>query len=250
MWKTLTASGAVLGIVVAGTAWLLAEPDWDPTPRLVGETLVFEEHLSVRPASIYTPEVNAQMAAKIDESRFILEGRKRREIVSLLGFGSGVSVGAAAPRFELSRTDGSRFDLADLRGRIAVFMFAAMTCPPAREQVPRWEALQEKYDRSDVELFLIYSRERHPHEPGYPEFRYAETDAEKMTYARMLADLTALPVVVDSIEETVLQLYGDVPNAAFVVDRNGTVVFRSTWADSRKIEAVLDALLDHEAAGS
>jgi predicted phosphatase len=66
----------------------------------------------------------------------------------------------------------------------------------------------------------------------------------------LLADLTRLPVAVDSIEETVLQLYGNVPNAAYVVNRSGTIVFRSTWADSKKVEAVLDALLEHEAAAS
>ena len=33
-----------------------------------------------------------------------------------------------------------------------------------------------------------------------------------------------------------------VPNAAFVVDAGGRLVFYSTWADSSKIEAVFDLL--------
>jgi hypothetical protein len=34
-----------------------------------------------------------------------------------------------------------------------------------------------------------------------------------------------------------------VPNAAFVVDREGFVVFKSQWADVRKIEQVVRQLL-------
>ncbi|MFQ5698495.1 MAG: TlpA family protein disulfide reductase [Myxococcota bacterium] len=209
-------------------------------------SLVFDEDLAIRPAYIYTREINAEMEAKIDKSKFVLDARKRREILSILTFRWDVSAGDEAPAFDLRTTDGQELRLADLRGRIAVFMFAAMTCPPAREQVPRWDALQKKYDPSQVKLFLIYSRERHPGEPGYPDFHYTQTDQEKMDYARMLADLTNLTVAVDSIDEKALGLYGNVPNSAYVVDRSGRIVFRATWADSRKIEKVVEVLLAHD----
>ncbi len=44
-------------------------------------------------------------------------------------------VGEPAPDFTLRTVDGGTLRLSDLRGRIAVFMFAAMTCPPARAQL-------------------------------------------------------------------------------------------------------------------
>jgi hypothetical protein len=34
-----------------------------------------------------------------------------------------------------------------------------------------------------------------------------------------------------------------VPNAAFVVDQDGYIVFKSQWADVHKIEMVIDQLL-------
>jgi thiol-disulfide isomerase/thioredoxin len=126
-------------------------------------------------------------------------------------------------------------------------MFAAMTCPPARAQTPRCEELQGKYNPEDVVFFVVYSRERHPGEPGYRAFSLATTNAEKIAHARMFGQLTSLPVAVDDIEESTLGLYGNVPNSAYVIDRGGTIVFRSTWADSRKIEQVLDALLESQA---
>ena len=64
-----------------------------------------------------------------------------------------------------------------------------------------------------------------------------------MVYAKMLSEITAVPVVVDPIDERTLKDYGMVPNAAFVVDREGFVVFKSQWADVRKIEQVVRQLL-------
>ncbi len=80
-------------------------------------------------------------------------------------------IGALAPDFELETTTGETVRLSDKRGRIAVFMFVAMTCPPARTQVELWKELYEKHSVNDVEIFFGYSRERHPGERGYPEFK-------------------------------------------------------------------------------
>jgi hypothetical protein len=122
-------------------------------------------------------------------------------------------------------------------------MFVAMTCPPARTQVELWKELYEKHSVNDVEIFFVYSRERHPGERGYPGFKETKTTSERMVYAKMLSEITAVPVVVDPIDERTLKDYGMVPNAAFVVDREGFVVFKSQWADVRKIERVVQQLL-------
>jgi peroxiredoxin len=155
-------------------------------------------------------------------------------------------VGVLAPDFVLTTTNGETVRLSDKRGRIAVFMFVAMTCPPARTQVDLWKGMYEKYDVNDVEVFFVYSRERHAGERGYPEFKETKTTSERMVYARMLSKITAVPVVVDPIDEPTLKDYGVVPNAAFVVDREGFIVFKSQWADIRKIERVVEQLLISE----
>ena len=67
-----------------------------------------------------------------------------------------------------------------------------------------------------------------------------------MTHARMLSEITAVPVAVDPIDERTLKDYGMVPNAAFIIDREGFVVFKSQWADIRKIDQVLQQLLVSE----
>jgi thiol-disulfide isomerase/thioredoxin len=219
---------------------------WTAAATRTERTLVFDTHHQLRPSSIYTPEENAEMAGQIDELQFLLDRRKWGELVRLVRFPESPNAGTQAPDFELVRTDGKKLALSALRGKIAVFMFAAMTSPPARMQVPRLEALQRAYPGEDVKFFLVYSREPHAGETGYPNYAYTSTFERKLAYAKELDALTTLPVAVDGIDEAVQTLYGGVPNSAWVVDREGTIVFRSTWADSKKLAQVVDRLLRFE----
>ncbi len=227
----------------ACVAWFLLGVGWRFRYRREGDALLFDEHITPGPGNIYTAEENAAMARQINVTRFVTNPMKRAEIADILRFRSRVGVGDPAPDFDLPTVSGERIRLRDLRGRYVVFMFVAMTCPPARMQTPRFEALQAKYSRDDVVFLLVYSRERHAGERGYPEFRNASNDAEKAELAKLLATRTCLPIAVDGIDEQTLRLYGAVPNAAYVLNPQGTIIFRSTWADSRKIEQVLDTAL-------
>ena len=220
---------------------------WSAQATATKSGLVFDTHHELLPGSIYTAEENAAMAQQIDELAVLFDSRKLLEVVDLVRFPQAPNVGEAAPDFVLERTDGKRLRLSDLRGKLAVFMFAAMTSPPARLQVPRLEAIQRDYDQRDVEVFLVYSRERHAGETGFPDYAVADSFDEKLVYASQLDELTSLPVAVDGIDEPVLELYGRVPNSAWVVDRDGRIVFRSTWADSKKLRQVVDRLLRWEA---
>jgi len=62
----------------------------------------------------------------------------------------------------------------------------------------------------------------------------------------MWSERTILPVAVDGVDDAVAKAYGEFPNPAFVIDRNGTLVFKSTWADAAKVEHVIDALIENE----
>lgn len=183
------------------------------------------------------------MKNKISILRMIADPRHWTEYPWFLRFFWWHKIGQPAPDFELPSVNGEKIKLSDLRGRPVAFMFVALTCPPAIMQVKRWTDLQKKYNRDEATLFVIYSRERHPREPGYRQYRHTRTDAEKTANAQTLAQQTSLPVLIDGVDEKVLRLYGKVPNAAFVVDSVGRLAFYSTWADASKVEVVLDLLL-------
>ena len=229
-----------------GYSFLLPGKDWDPAATETDDTLLFQAHHEFHPNHYDTDE----KLAMFKEISLITMTTDPQHIGSFPGFFKIKNmnpVGSLAPDFELPTTDGRRLRLSEQRGKINAFMFVAMTCPPARRQVPHWERLYGKYDPEEVNIFMIYSRERHPGEPGFREFTHTTTDEEKRANARLLARLTGVPVAVDSIEEDTLAAYGKVPNAAFVIDRGGHIVFKSTWADADKVETVIDRLLEFSA---
>ena len=231
-------------IIYMARQYMAGDVPWSSVPRELNGRMVFEEHYSMHPGH-YTFTEKLGIATKVDVKKMFGKSpaERKKAFAEFSTIRTKSPVGVLAPDFELETTAGETVRLSDKRGRIAVFMFVAMTCPPARTQVDLWKELYEKYDVNDVDIFFIYSRERHAGERGYPGLKETTTTSDRMAYAKMLSEITAVPVAVDPIDERTLKDYGMVPNAAFVVDREGFVVFKSQWADIRKIEQVVQRLL-------
>ena len=247
----IVAAVVVLGgqeIMYMTRQYMMGDNPWDSTPKLMDGRTVFEEHYSMHPGH-YSFSEKLGIATKIDVMKLVqMDPEKRRKgFAEFSTIRTQSLVGTLAPDFELETTNGESIRLSDKRGRIAVFMFVAMTCPPARTQVDLWTALDEKYNPEQVDMFFVYSRERHPGERGYPDFKQTSSTEERIAYARMMSEITDVPIAVDPIDERTLKDFGIVPNAAFVVERNGYIVFKVQWADVHKIEQVLDQLLAAEA---
>lgn len=235
----------LLMVLVMYGVYMKPDAPWDPAPKQVEDTLVFQPHFSDHPGH-YGFKEKMSIMSKVDILRLWETADAYAEEAET--FKKLSPVGVLAPDFELKTADGSSIRLSELKGKVVAFMFVAMTCPPARAQVPRWSELLAKYDPDQVEMFVVYSRERHPGESGYPEFKETTTNQEKMNHAQMMASLTNMRVAVDSIEEEVLRQYGIVANAAYVVDANGMLVFKSEWSDAEKVELVIDQLLASQGA--
>jgi len=175
----------------------------------------------------------------------------RATITDLRTYSEGGNFTPGFHDFELrSATDSSRYDLGEHRGRIRAFMFASITNPPARFQLPLWDVLADRYAGRNVDLFVIYGKELHPHDrPNFKNYPDPKSEYEKRRYARDLAAMTKLPVLVDGLDDAVLNAYGRVPNGVYVFDVDDNLIFRGTWADSRKIDHILEALLQWYADG-
>lgn len=228
--------------------YMMGDTPWNAAPQQLDGRTVFDAHFSMHPGH-YSFSEKLGIATKVDVMKMVrMEPEKRkRSFAEFSTIRTQSRVGTVAPDFELATTDGGSIRLSDKRGRIAVFMFVAMTCPPARTQVDLWTELHDKYNPEQVEMFFVYSRERHPGERGYREFKQTTTTEERMAYARMMSDITDVSIAVDPADERTLKDYGIVPNAAFVIDRDGYIVFKSQWADVHKIKQVVDQLLAAEA---
>ncbi len=112
------------------------------------------------------------------------------------------------------------------------------------------EMIYKGFHNRGFEFFLIYTREAHPGEkvPAHESFD------EKLTNACRLRDEEniSIPILVDNLDGTVHLTYGasDLSNSTCprlqAIDKDGIIVFKSTWSDAEELRFALDELLVRE----
>lgn len=224
--------------------------NWDPTWYPTDSALVFHDDLDFYLNGYSKHEIKG-MRKQVNIWRMNFDKMMRRTIREVRTYSEGGGMEARTHDFTLPYADGSgSYTLSANDGKIRAFMLVSITSPPARIQMERWAALVRKYAREDVQLFAIYGRELHPADRGrFRKYPLPTSEAEKLTYAKEFAQLSALPVLVDGMDDAVFTSYGKAPNGAYLVDKDGNLVFRGTWADARKIEHMVDTLLKWYKAG-
>lgn len=148
--------------------------------------------------------------------------------------------GDRVPRFTLPTVDGGEVASAALGTRPVLLVFGSRTCPVTESAMPRINRLHAEYgDR--VRFVLVQTREAHPGEripqPG--------TFEEKLQHARRLRDHheVAFEVAIDDIDGTLHRAFGPKPNSAYLIDPDGTILFRAHWAnDEETLRRVIDAV--------
>ena len=152
---------------------------------------------------------------------------------------SAPKAGEPFPDFKLETTDGNTISKQDFINRIPLLLiFGSLTCPMTASAMPNIKLLHKKYG-DKVEFVLMNVREAHPGE----RLPQPETVETKLEHARQLKQLYGvdLTVATDDIEGSLHRALDPKPNAAFLMDTAGTVIFRSLWASD---EAALTQALD------
>ncbi|KEK23220.1 redoxin domain-containing protein [Bacillus gaemokensis] len=67
---------------------------------------------------------------------------------------NGIEVGKVAPDFELSKLDGTKVKLSDLKGKKVILNFWATWCGPCQQEMPDMEAFYKKH-KDDVEILAV-----------------------------------------------------------------------------------------------
>jgi hypothetical protein len=224
--------------------------NWDPSWYPTDSTLVFHDDLDFYLNAYSTGEIKG-MRKQVNVWRMNFDKMMRRTIREVRAYSEGGGMEPRTHDFTLPYADGSgSYTLSANNGKIRAFMLVSITSPPARVQMERWSALLRKYAREDVQLFAIYGRELHPADRGtFRKYPLPTSQEAKAAYAREFAALGTIPVLVDGMDDAVFTAYGRAPNGAYLVDKEGNLVFRGTWADARKIEHMIDTLLKWYKAG-
>lgn len=223
--------------------------NWDPSWYTTDTALVFHDDLDYY-LNAYSKKEIATMRKEVSMWRMNFDKLIRNTIRDLRTYSEGRGMDPHTHDFKLPTVDGSDYSLSGNQGKIRAFMFASITNPPARVQMERWSRLFEKFAGEEVDLFVIYGRELHPGDKKvYKNFPPPSTQEEKKAYAAEFSKLGKVPVLIDGMDDAVFTAYGRAPNGAYLIDKDGALIFRGTWADARKMEHMIDTLLKWYKAG-
>ena len=154
--------------------------------------------------------------------------------------------GDAFPDFELITTEGARLTNSDIFGdRPVIFIFGSMTCPMTASAAPSVQKLYDEFGER-VTFIMMYVREAHPGE----HFSQVAAIEEKLGHARALKEFYDIDwtVAADGVDGNLHRALDPKPNSAFLMDRDGTILFRSLWAsDYGALHQALDAVASGQA---
>jgi thiol-disulfide isomerase/thioredoxin len=136
--------------------------------------------------------------------------------------------GDRVPAFELITTRGERLVNDDLFGdKPVLFVFGSMTCPMTASSAPSVQKLYEEFGER-VDFVMMYVREAHPGE----NYAQAESIDDKISAAKALQKFYGIDwtVAADTLEGGLHRALDPKPNAAYLINSNGEILFRSLWA--------------------
>jgi len=135
-------------------------------------------------------------------------------------------VGKPAPDFDLTDTNGQRYQLKDLKGKVVVLNFWFTTCVPCISEMPELNSIKEKYKDREI-VFLGLGRDA--------------AGMIKDFLKKHPFDYILFPGAVNTVESYNISIYP----TSIVIDRTGTIRYvQVTGADvreslTREIDSVL-----------
>jgi glutathione peroxidase-family protein len=156
-----------------------------------------------------------------------------------------VGVGTEAPDFALSDLRGKIVRLSNYRGKsYVVLMFGSVTCGATVTQLragdPAIGSLYTQYKKKGFEFFLIYSKEPHPGE-NIPQPTTMEKRVNNALRMKR-EEKVKFPILIDTLENTVRNIYRGFSNGSFIINKEGLLVFRSSWTSGAELAQVLHDL--------
>ncbi|MEK6221112.1 MAG: hypothetical protein N2D54_02580 [Chloroflexota bacterium] len=100
--------------------------------------------------------------------------------------------------------------------------------------------MSDKYEDKVGSIFL-YSHEAHPGE-HYPQLT---SMAQKLNHARDLRDNLGVTrtILIDALDGACHRAYGSMPNMTWLINRAGTILYKSDWTDVTSVDRAVEYFL-------
>ena len=138
--------------------------------------------------------------------------------------------------FPMTRLDGTVVNLADYKGKWVVIETGSLTCPMYVKNIKPIKRLNTKYP--EVIFLMVYVREAHP---GSRTKAHGSM-GDKIARAKQTQDDYSdyREILVDKLDGSMHQAYGSFPNLVYIINPEGSIVYRCDWAFADLIEEVLE----------
>lgn len=151
----------------------------------------------------------------------------------------GPEMGTKAPPVDVTDLHGKSRPLLDFDGDFLVVEFGSYTCPLFQSRRKKMAGISAEFP--NVSSIILYVREAHP---GKKITSHADL-VEKTDRARHLQDVDGegRDILIDDLDGRAHQAYGSYPNAVFIINKNGCVVYRSAWNNASATRRALRRLV-------
>lgn len=152
---------------------------------------------------------------------------------------TGLDAGDQYADAELLMLDGAKARLSDFLDKPLVLETGSMTCPMYAQSAPPMQAMAERFP--DLNFVVLYVREAHPGEPT-PQHKTQEAKLDAATRSASRHHEGRITLV-DDIDGVAHKAYGAMPNSIYVIDTDGTILYRSIWNNTDHIGDILAGIV-------
>lgn len=140
--------------------------------------------------------------------------------------------------------DGKAIDIADLfaKSEYTFVTGACLTCGAFINSFAGIEAIERDYGDKGMQFLNVYRILSHPERNDYIQPFTIEERLMHIVEAKKVLR-TKIPFVADNMDDSIKTTWGKIPNPAFIVDRQGRVLYMAAWADSELVRPEVVKLL-------
>ncbi len=149
------------------------------------------------------------------------------------------------------------FDIYDLSGnpvnisslwsdKPLVLEFGSVSCPIFHGNGPSMEGLYRKYDKGSAEkarIGLLYVREAHP---GWFQSSHSSMSDKLANADKLKKKGLSRTIWVDSLNGQLHQVLDPQPNSVYIINTDGTIIYKSAWNAPAEVDRVLDNLINQQ----